>query len=273
MKIMIDAHVHFYSCFDTGAFFDAAFANFGKSARVDREEICHVLMMSEGSAENYFTEFRRLADRGEPESPWRMIHTGEEGSLKAVSREGGVLYLVAGRQIATAEGLEVLALATNAGFKDGEAVARTVEKVEKESAIPVIPWGFGKWWGRRGDVLRDYLESARSRRLFLGDNGGRARCLPQPHLFRWATAQGLKILPGSDPLPFPHETHRPGSFGFHLEGVLDPDHPAVSLRKLIQADATEFVPFGKPERVLRFARNQVGMQLKKRSIKSGGNRG
>jgi hypothetical protein len=271
-NIMVDAHVHCYSCFDMEKFFDAAFDNLGKFAREigNGKDICRVLMFSEGSSENYFTLFFNFANAGESISRWKMNRTGENCSLKAVSREGDALYIIAGRQIVTAEGLEVLALATNSSIKDGESLADTVKKVEQEGGIPVIPWGFGKWWGRRGQVLNNFLKSAGGRKVFLGDNGGRACFLPQPTLLHWATVQGLKILPGSDPLPFPCEMHRPGSFGFHLEGVLDPDQPASSLRQLIQNTKTDIVPFGSPEKALRFVRNQMGMQLKKRCSKPGG---
>jgi hypothetical protein len=271
-NIMVDSHVHCYGCFDMGRFFDAAFDNLGKFARrIGKEkDICRVLMLSEGSAENYFTNFLNLANAGEPLFRWKMIRTSENCSLKAESLDGDSLFIIAGRQIVTAEGLEVLALATNAVIMDGDSLADTVKNVEREGGIPVIPWGFGKWWGRRGQVLNDFLKSAGGRKVFLGDNGGRAHLLPQPPLFRWATAQGLKILPGSDPLPFPHETQRPGSFGFHLEGVLDPDKPAASLRLLIKNARTEIVPFGRLEKTFRFVRNQMGMQMKKRCSKLGG---
>ena len=41
--------------------------------------------------------------------------------------------------------------------------------------------------------------------MFLGDNGGRSSMLPYPTQFNLAEANEMKILPGSDPLPFPQE--------------------------------------------------------------------
>ncbi len=38
--------------------------------------------------------------------------------------------------------------------------------------------------------------------------------LPNPTQFNLAEANGMKILPGSDPLPFPQEAKRPMSYGF-----------------------------------------------------------
>jgi hypothetical protein len=145
----------------------------------------------------------------------------------------------------------------------GTTLGEAVESARAGGALPIIPWGFGKWWGRRGSLLTRYLEQAGAE-IFLGDNGGRPVLYGRPRHFELARRRGIPILPGSDPLPLPSETSRPGGYGFGFDGAMDPDFPSRSLKAEIRRDHFTPRPFGRGETPLRFARHQVLMQLRKR---------
>jgi len=135
--------------------------------------------------------------------------------------------------------------------------------VIKSGAIPVIPWGFGKWVARRGKILRNFLEKNQFSPLFLGDNGGRPGFWPRPSYFKKAEENGLRVLPGSDPLPLTSESSRPGSFGFSFQGTLDPRHPGMDIKKILLDPKTHLQPYGSLENPYRFAYKQLAIRLNK----------
>ena len=267
--LLLDGHVHFHTCFDLDRFLDGAAANFAGAASALGlgSRALGFLMFTESADAHCFREFRTRADRGINGACWRFERTGEEDSLLAHrdTDPEELLVLVAGRQVVAAESLEVLALGCDRDIPDGQPLLQTVEKVREAGGVAVLPWGFGKWWFGRGRTVAGLLEAFRPTDLFLGDNGGRLALGGRPRMFTAAERQGFRILPGSDPLPFPDEVDRAGSFGFRLDGALDLHRPAAAVRALLGDPAVEIRAFGSGERLLPFLRHQVAMQLRKRS--------
>jgi len=262
--VVADAHVHVHDCYEPARSFAAAWAQLSAAAR--GEAFHAALLLSESAGEDFFGRARALAARGEPLGNWRIEATGEAESLSA-SRGDARLYLIAGRQIACAEDLEVLALATPERMADGEPIRDVLRWARDAGALPVIPWGAGKWLFARGALLHALLLESRGSELYLGDESGRPGLWPTPRLLAEGAALGVRNLPGTDPLPFPHESERAGSFGFRMRLSdamrFDAGRPAASLRAAVRAGAP-IEPFGSLERPLRFLRNQVAMQLRKR---------
>jgi len=172
----------------------------------------------------------------------------------------GQLELVAGRQIVTAERLEILALGTNQYWEDGQAICDVISSVAKANAVPVLPWGFGKWMGARRRIVVSLIERFSDGLLYLGDNGGRPQILPYPPEFAQAAEIGMKVLPGSDPLPFASEYNKPGSFGFYVDFIQDYDGVWTSICELLRGNRVDVKGFGSPETPIRFLRNQLAMQ-------------
>jgi len=100
--------------------------------------------------------------------------------------------------------------------------------------------------------------------FFLGDGAGRPFFWGTPSHFREAEARGIRILPGTDPLPFPRQMGRAGSYGFLLEGTIDLTRPAEGIKTALLDPSSRLTPFGKAERALPFIRNQIAMQRRKR---------
>lgn len=269
--LVIDAHVHIYPCFDFPGFLDAAFSNCLQVARNVGSDRSHipVLLLTEGRRQRAFQRIQEETKNGnnrigdEQTGGYQVFATEEKESLRIQKMDGAYLFLISGRQIVTAERLEVLALSTVSEIPDGLALEKAVASVEKEGAVAVIPWGFGKWIGRRGKILRRFMENAPRPAFFLGDNGGRPAFLPEPALFSFGRGRGIRILPGSDPLPYPSENGRAGSFGFTLRGSLDPGRPAHGIRTALFDPASRPEPYGHLETPFRFFRNQIAMQMMK----------
>lgn len=265
-QILVDGHVHIHPNFDLETFLNAALANFQQQA----DNAVYVLALTESKTANYFQLLRQMScgQWGKTLTKWQVIPTEETDSLYLQSLEKTAMgiYLIAGRQIVTAENLEVLALFTDRIFPDNEAIASTVDRVVKAGGIPAIPWGFGKWMGKRGKILSELLEQ-RIESLCLADNGGRPQFWSQPMLLRRATELNVTVLSGSDPFPFKSQVKRAGRVGFKLWGAFDSSCPAASIRQLLQNQEQPVELYGELETLGNFFYNQVAVQYLKHFYK------
>lgn len=268
IRAFVDAHVHIHDCFDFQEFMDAAARNFAFHSSRAGSTMSHryVLCLTESRGACKFEELAELADvnsanMNATEAVWRCRHSGNDRCLIAVHPILGEITIVAGRQIVTAEKLEILALGSTGKWDDGLPASDVVESVIRAGAIPVLPWGFGKWLGRRRHVAESLIEKYGDGSLYIGDNSGRPSILPDPSAFGAAKELGMRILPGSDPLPFNSEYDRAGSFGFYVDNVVSRECIWTGLCTLLQQGDGQLHRYGSLESPLRFVRNQVAMQF------------
>lgn len=265
LEWLVDGHVHFHACFERDGFLDHAAANFDAARGGGAAQATPgLLLLTECAGVDFFGEARRRAAGGDGAGRWRFEATAEAESVWARAPQGPGVLLVAGRQVVTAEALEVLALGTTAVFPDGRPAAETIDAVRRAGALPVLPWGFGKWWFARGALVESLVRSRPPDEFFLGDNGGRPRLAGRPRLLAAGERRGIRVLPGSDPLPFPRHVSRAGSFGCRLVGEIDPERPAEGLKRALREPSLRPRPYGAAQRLLPFVRNQLAMQLRKR---------
>lgn len=264
--VPLDGHVHCYPRYSLRRLFDSAARNFAEARGalgLPPGPVTGYLLLAEGDEPSVFTGLEERVGEGRA-GGWSLRPTGEEESLVAGREDGARLVVVAGRQIRTSDGLEVLALCSRAEFEAERALEATIRTVGEAGAVPVVPWGFGKWWGRRGRRLRSLLERAEPGTLLLGDNSGRLRGAPRPALFRRAEERGVPVLPGSDPLPFRGEEEKVGSFGAFVRIHPGLERPAAVLREHLLGLRRSPRPYGEGETPGRFLRHQVALQLRKR---------
>lgn len=269
--ILADAHVHIYNCFNYSKFFDSSLNNFLYAAKQKRmySATQNVLLLAESSGYNKFDFLTQIArEEKYLEDVWFFRETLEDCALrlekKQQQQQQQNLFLFAGSQIVTYEKLEVLALLCKTRIPDGLTLKETIDQVTRNGGLPVIPWGFGKWIGHRGEILNHFLSKTNPNEVFLGDNSGRPSFWKNSPIFAKAQKSGIKILPGTDPLPFPQQAKRPGSYGFLLEGFLDNDQPAKSFKHALLSTQTQPISYGSLEKPLVFLQNQIKMQTLKR---------
>ncbi len=261
---LADAHVHIHDCFVPADFLDAALANFVRRLRGINPTDCPcLLLLTESAWDHWFQRLAGYADAGMMLGRWKFTRTSEPESLYANS-EKGHLIIVAGRQIVTAERLEVMALATCAEFSDNMPIRKAITAVNAAGGLPVLPWGFGKWSGQRGKMMSELLKDFKGREIFVGDNGGRPAFLPVPEQFGQAAAHGIQLLPGSDPLPFPDQAGCPGKFGFLCHANLSKQKPAADLKYFLSDPSVKIEIWEEPEKPWAFLKNQIRMQIRKR---------
>jgi len=223
----------------------------------------YVMCLTEIQAVGKFQELKSRSNAAETGAClWQIRATREDDSLVAVHPDFGELIIIAGRQIVTSEKLEVLALGTDKPIPDGDSISDIINAVQGLDALAVIPWGFGKWIGRRGAVLDRVLRKSYHQPIFLGDNSGRPKHWRQPPHFLEARKRGMRILPGSDPLPFPSEFKRIGSFGFVMEDSVSSSNASADLKRLLLDEKRAVHTYGQLENPFRFMRNQIAMQYR-----------
>ena len=264
--LLVDGHVHFHDCFTWEVFLEAAAANFADVRQKLRmtNDSPGCLMLTESAGANYYGA---LLNKPEfvTSLGWRVTATDKDGSMILSRDEGDTIVIVAGRQIVTAENLEVLALGCTREFPDGQPIRKVLDAVVDSNATAVIPWGFGKWWGRRGRTLLGILLSDSAPPFFLGDNAGRLCLGSRPALFAEAETRGVFVLPGSDPLPFLSEVRRLGSYGFLLPDWEESSRPAKDFMARLRRLSASPRAFGNLTTIPRFCRMQLAMQWRKRS--------
>ena len=269
----VDAHVHLHPCYDPDDLLQNAHDNLA-AATEDAgagPRKAYFLLLAECAPDNCFGALSRLAAgrSGSDGAPaltlrrWTVAPTGE--AISVVARQGQqALFIVAGRQVACREGLEVLVLGTTHRFADGRPIREVLREADALGVPRVIPWGPGKWFFSRGRLLNALIEEFRKPTLFLGDEGGRPVFWGYPQHFAHAARRGVRDLPGTDPLPFPHDIHKVGRMGFRVPIDLDAARPGESLLRALTEAQTPLERFATLEPPLRFVRNQIGMQLRKR---------
>ncbi|MDJ1008307.1 MAG: hypothetical protein QNJ13_10835 [Paracoccaceae bacterium] len=257
---LLDTHVHLYDAFSPAAFLDAAAGTVAAQARRAglAETTPGVLMLVQTPAE------RPPAVFFDPPPPgWQVAAADAHGSLRLTSAGRPALYLVPGRQIVAEEGLEVLGLGLGAVPADGRPAADTLAEVQAAGGLPVLPYGVGKWQGRRGDlVLALCADPDAPTDLVLGDISGRLGFLGRPAHFARLEAAGRIVLPGSDPLPFPGEVAKVARLVCAADFA--PDAPRDSVLAWLRGLDRTPPALGRYETLARFLPLQVGMQIAKR---------
>ena len=214
---IVDTHAHIYPCYDVDQALDHAWANLDFLAQKlpNGSKAMRSLILVERADYSWYQEARN----GQPRTrAWRVEQCGNEARLQAL-RVGQKMWIIPGRQVVTLERLEVLGLNLAAGLSDGMSAAETIRLISDAGGIPVICWSLGKWWGERGKVLHQLLDTFGPDELLLGDTALRPKW-PGRHSMA-ESAQGVtltnppvphSVVAGSDPLPMRGEERYVGSY-------------------------------------------------------------
>jgi hypothetical protein len=266
LEVLVDGHVHFHDRFDETRFFHAARRNFERAAEAlgVAPGWEGVLVLTESAGADHFA--RLMAREGSPDGGlWHVEATGERTSLRVQDpASGATLVVIAGRQIQTEEGLEVLAFPLRASIPDGAPIRTVLAEVAAAGALSQVPWGFGKWWRRRGRVVRDLLSESPDSPLLLADTGHRPSWTPRPRQLAEAERLRRATLTGSDPLPLAGEESRAGSCCFVVSLPASAEGPAERVRNALAALERSPTRHERRPGAVDFATKQVAMQIRKR---------
>ncbi len=258
-KLIVDGHVHIYNCYDIDKFFDMAIKNMGQmysSMYPEDNNYQKILLFTEGKDNDYFSRFKTNGNFGK-QSEYKFENTKEDCSIILLKNGQPICYILAGRQIVTRENLEVLTIASDQKIEDGLPIEKVVKKLLDNQQIAVLAWGVGKWFFKRGRLVKDIIEKYHSPYLFVGDSSARPSFWPTPRLYHLAEKYNIGILRGSDPLPFADEQNRVGQFGFVIEGDFQLNKPADSFRNILISNKSNISFFGRQDSVMSFLKKQA----------------
>jgi len=264
--IILDAHAHIYSCYHLDDFFSSAFENF----RTAKESIgvnnaTALIFLTDVSTTGYFDLLRddHIEDcSSTSENSWTISRTGEHCSLRLrdASCPDDDMFLISGQQIVTAEKLEVLAIGCLNLPESGLAITDTIRSVFADDGFVILPWGVGKWIGKRGRIIKKTVARNKNPLLFLGDNGSRPGFWPVSSFTTSEHSNRPRLLSGTDPLPLKGEEKRVGTFGSVIHGDIDPQNPFKTLKKLLSDRETMFTGYGDLQSSISFVRQQVALR-------------
>ena len=248
-RILLDTHVHLYPAHDFARTFDsfrrrAARAGAGLGA----------MFLAEREGQD---EFGRLAAGGAALPRGVVAVRRENAALLLRSESGGPpVALVAGRQVACAERVEILALGTRETVPDGIPAAEAVERARRADALPVLAWGAGKWLFGRARVVDSLLRRFPSEELLLGDTSLRPWFWPTPAPMAVAATLGRRVLHGSDPLPPAFEQTRAGQWADLADEPFDLSGPLLGPLLAVLREAP-LSPAGRRAGVVQFLRRML----------------
>lgn len=229
MKIVADTHVHIYPCYDLQLFSEMLEHNLKK---VGAGQTIRLGFLTERHDCNFFDDIK--AGKSDLSSLCGNIQLGQdESSLIRDNGSGEKCILLPGRQVVTEERIEILALATTAKIPDGMLAVDTVTMILDNGGVPVVAWAPGKWFGVRGDVVRNLLDSFNPARLLIGDSSMRPTIWTEPLIMRDARSRGFRIIAGSDPLPFAGEEKMAGSYCSVFDTSFGLASPLASARNML----------------------------------------
>lgn len=230
-KILVDGHVHLYPVYDYEKAIETGIDNL--STICSPQNCTFVFLLTERSDCNFY----RDVTNGELTDNSNLVFSKnkqDQSLIVRLQKNEQQVYIIPGRQIVSSENLEVGALFTDYAVEDKRfSSEELVHNILGENGIPVLNWAPGKWFGKRGKLVEKLLTLYSPKQLWLGDTTMRTTLWPTPALMKKGIQKGFHVIAGSDPLPFRGEENMLGSYASLLQGPLDPERPAASLRALM----------------------------------------
>lgn len=227
MLLTADGHVHLYPCYDAKTALDSLRRNLARTAGTAAVQLA---FLAERSDCHFF---RELAGRG-PAMLRAPVQVDKLDNALLLREEGYPdLYIFAGRQVISAERVELLALTTDAAIPDGRPAVEAVGLIQRTGGLPIVSWAPGKWFFSRGRVVARLLERFQPGTLLVGDTSLRPVGWPTPLLMRRALTRGFGLVAGSDPLPFAGEERILGTYGMQMKAAFDREDPVGSMRAVL----------------------------------------
>ena len=251
LRTFVDTHLHYYSVYDPDLWLDALSENLRRASQERTPtDYAACLLDTDGH------EFDALKNRRVIFKRWWLRPAEcDSDALVATNDLHHTVYLLRGQQWATGEGLELAVTGPALDLSHHLSLEEYLSRCTRDH-LAVLPWGAGKWWGRRGRVVCEALSRHRDG-IFAGDNGGR------PSWFRSRLLENpaIRTLAGTDPLPFASDANRVGSYASVLPGKLDASQPCRSFIELVNAASPPIFAVGQRISLSKFIISQSRLRM------------
>ena len=263
VRLHLDAHVHAYPFHDIPCLLLAALDQMPRVAPTDLRVLC--------LAERFDCSFFQSLAQDEyrlPGDRWRIVAWDPAGGVKIRHLpDHRDLWILAGRQVVSAERIEVCALFSDEPVADGQPARDIVRAILNNGGLPALDWAPGKWLFSRGRLVRALVAEFPPTQLLLVDTSLRPWGWPAPRLYAAARRAGRAVLAGSDPLPFAGEEDSAGSYHctFQIPAPADPARIVAPLKAALTSGALPIAFGGRrgsPLAVLRRLRRNAQARMK-----------
>jgi len=202
---LLDTHLHLYPTYDLSHAFNTLL---DRSTGLG-EQVSRAACLAERHDCQYF---ERLRD-GDIKLDGFVLECPEENEISLIRDKDGLsLAVLPGRQVITRENIEILALACPEMIDDGQPALDIIFQLNQLNRIPVLTWSPGKWFGKRGELVKRLINELDKQDFLIGDTTLRPYGWPTPRLMKRAQDIGFAIVAGSDPLPFSGEESWLGAY-------------------------------------------------------------
>lgn len=234
MATICDTHVHIYPCYDTRELVRTLAGRLAQWAPAATRSA----VITEGVGSHVFEAWRADPDALRPGGVTATA-SDDGGCLRlAVGDDPSPLWLFPGRQVVTAERVEILSLVSRVRIPDGRSAIDTVQAVLDADGIPVVSWAPGKWFPPRERVVRALLTTFSPDALLLGDTSLRATGWRTPRLMAAAQRRGYRVIAGSDPLPFAGDERHAGCYATVFDADLTAETPVAAMQRMLRDGAS-----------------------------------
>lgn len=234
-SLVIDTHVHFYSCYNLELFISSIFANFDKiTSSLNERDVVPAIILTERSDCSFYQELKN--------NKHELLNVSLcKDFLKAKCiKTNRVFFVFPGRQIITTERLEVLYLGEDLRIKDGEDIDSYVKNLSKKDGLVVLNWSFGKWLGSRGKIIKRLINESNLSKFVVADVSNRPSCSFMPTLLKKAKKMGFSCISGSDSLPLKGQEIFVGNYPILLRNF-EADFSFVTIKEKIKKGQFEIV--------------------------------
>ncbi len=248
---LIDAHIHIYPEYDQGIALRTALTNLTNSFHGEGTLPIYAVCLTERNDCHFFKDICKSQRIDIDPSIKVEVVSGSAPAVRLYFETGEKLLIIPGRQIVSKERLEILAFTVDVDIPDRELSFSEIFKLIWDAGgIPVINWAPGKWLFKRGKIISGIVNDPKMRPLLLCDTTLRPILCPEPKLMRTSGSHGIKVIGGSDPLPFHGEEKRFGTYATLAVGPYDESDPVKSIRNLVLDPAVELKRVGKRSSLL-----------------------
>lgn len=265
--LILDGHVHLYPEYNLQSAFKIGIENMKSALRKSKlnssTQPITVWLLTERWDCHFFRQISESAKKFS--SNGLTIQPSPEKEAILFQENGRISHLIlAGRQLVSNDGLEVLSLATDLFVEDRKfSTGELIQKVNESGGVPVLNWAPGKWFFNRGKIVREQIQNSKTNTFVVGDNPLRCTLWPTPQIMKEATNKGFKLIAGSDPLPFVGEENNIGTYCFATHAPFDMKKPVASIRQILRQKEFSADIIGKRNGLFTFFSRETRIMLKK----------
>lgn len=247
MKIIADTHVHLYPFYDLSFALKTLVANL---SALCPEDSIKAAFLTDRFQYRFHEDF--IKGKIKFNDPDLTITLCSDQKTLLIKTGSSLLYLFPGYQINCLEKIELLAMGLSTPIPDGLSLEEALKEIRSQKAIPILPWGAGKWLFKRGRIVERFIPLAKSYSLLFADTFMRPACLPDFHLIKQIHTVQKSLLAGSDPLPMKGEEKILGKYATLFEGEFDPENPLFSMQSILLSGSQPFTSSGKRSTLSEF---------------------